>query len=138
MLTCRTGLQWTFGKEVGLLSQRMRSLRERHSLCNRALPLASFSCSSSTSHRRLWWSRYADLKDRYRANHLRKEEKKRFYYQLLSRIRLPQETMNVLNPIRKYHLNPLGDASKCGKNKILIDIFCSYQSWILPDENELD
>lgn len=75
-LTCSTGLVCVFGKEVGLFSHRIRSLRDRHLLLGRDLPLSTSKSltsswpSSSRLSRRWWWSRYAALRDRKRANHL--------------------------------------------------------------------
>ncbi len=75
-LTCRTGLVCTFGKLVGLFSHRIRSLWDRHLLLGLDLPqypsksLFSSWPSSSRPKRRWWWSRYAALRDRKRANHL--------------------------------------------------------------------
>lgn len=79
-LTCRTGLLCIFGKLVGLFSHRIRSLPERHFLlgCDLSPPpcesLVSSRLSSSRPNRRRWWSRYAALRDRKRANHLWKKE----------------------------------------------------------------
>jgi len=76
-LTCRTGLVCVLGKAVGLLSHRIKSLRDRHLILgdnfasSPSPSLASFWPSSSCSNRRWQWSRYAAFKDRKRANHLR-------------------------------------------------------------------
>lgn len=76
VLTCRMGLVCVFGKLVGLFSQRIKSLWERHFVPGRDLSLCSWkslvSCwpSSSRLNRRWWWSRYAALRDRKRASHL--------------------------------------------------------------------
>lgn len=80
-LTCRTGLVCVLGKLVGLLSHRIKSFRDRHVLRRFSLPPSPWEClasswpSSSWLNRRWWWSRYAALRDRKRANHLWMETK---------------------------------------------------------------
>lgn len=69
-LTCRTGLVCVLGKDVGLSSHRIRSRRDRHLVPGSVLPPPASCWSPSRPNRRWWWSRYADFRDRKRANHL--------------------------------------------------------------------
>lgn len=81
-LTWRTGLVCVLGKLVGLFSHRIKSLRDRHLLldCEVSLLPCKFAdpswTSSSRPNNRWWWSRYAALRDRKRANHLQTNARK--------------------------------------------------------------
>lgn len=80
-LTCSTALVCVLGKLVGLLSHRIKSLRDRHVLRSSGLSLPPWECPVSSRaspprpNRRWWWSRYAALRDRKRANHLWRKRK---------------------------------------------------------------